>query len=88
MILAKLINMCLKESCFLDCWKVSSAAPQFKNVRETSMARNYHSVSLLSVIRKVFKILVNKAGLEELFVCRHPTDPTLDLPTENVLLGH
>ena len=31
-ILAKLFNMCLKESCFPDCWKVSSVIPVFKNV--------------------------------------------------------
>ena len=31
-ILAKLLNMCLKDSCFPDCWKVSSAFPVFKNV--------------------------------------------------------
>ena len=26
-ILAQFFDMCLKESCFLDCWKVSSAVP-------------------------------------------------------------
>ena len=31
-ILAKLFNKCLKESCFPDCWKVSSVVPLFKNV--------------------------------------------------------
>ena len=31
-ILAELFNMCLKESCFGDCWKVSSVVPAFKNV--------------------------------------------------------
>ena len=30
--LAKLFNNCLKESCFLHCWKVSSVVPVFKNV--------------------------------------------------------
>ena len=33
-ILAELFNMCLKESCFPDCWKVSSVVPVFKNVEE------------------------------------------------------
>ena len=28
-ILAELLNMCLKESCFPDCWKVSSVVPVF-----------------------------------------------------------
>ena len=31
-ILAELFNMCLKESRFPDCWKVSSVVPVFKNV--------------------------------------------------------
>ena len=31
-ILAELFNKCLKESCFPDCWKVSSVVPVFKNV--------------------------------------------------------
>ena len=33
--------------------------PVFKNVGERSIAKNYHPVSLLSVIRKVFEKLVN-----------------------------
>ena len=40
-ILAKLFNKCLKESCFPDCWKVSSVVPVFKNVGERSTAKNY-----------------------------------------------
>ena len=39
-ILAKLLNKCLKESCFPDCWKVSSVVPVFKNVGERSTAKN------------------------------------------------
>ena len=35
-ILAELFNMCLKESCFSGCWKVSSVVPVFKNVGETT----------------------------------------------------
>ena len=31
-ILAKLFNMCLKESCFPDSWKISLVVPVFKNV--------------------------------------------------------
>ena len=31
-VLAALINMCLKESCLPDCWKVSSGVPVFKNI--------------------------------------------------------
>ena len=31
-ILGDLFNKCPKESCFTDCWKVSSVFPVFKNV--------------------------------------------------------
>ena len=55
-ILAELFNMCLKESCFPDCWKVSSVVPLFKNVGERSTTRHYRPVSLLSVVTKVFEI--------------------------------
>ena len=37
--LAELFNICLKESCFPNCWKVSSVIPVLKNVRETSVAK-------------------------------------------------
>ena len=53
-ILAELFNMCVKESCLSDYWKVSSVVPVFKNVEERPIAKNYCPVSLLSVIFKVF----------------------------------
>ena len=49
-ILAELFNKCLKESCFPDCWKVSSVVPAFKNVAERSTAKNYRLVSQLLVL--------------------------------------
>ena len=52
-ILADLFNKCLKEPCFSDCWKVSSAFPVFKNARVRSTAKNQRRVSLLSVVNKV-----------------------------------
>ena len=52
-ILDEIFNMCLKKSCFLDCWKVSSLVPVFKNAGERSTAKIYHPVSLLSVVSKV-----------------------------------
>ena len=58
-ILVELFNKCLKESCFPDCWKVSSVVPVFKNVGERSTAKNYRPVNLLSVVSKVFEKLVN-----------------------------
>ena len=68
-ILAKLFNNCLKESCFLDCWKVSSVVPVFKNVGERSTAKNYCPVSPLSVVSKVFKKLVNNRIVDHLEKC-------------------
>ena len=53
-VLAELFNKCLKEPCSLDCSKVSSVVPIFKNIGEQSTAKNYCPVSLLSVVGKVF----------------------------------
>ena len=68
-ILAELFNKCLKESCFPDCWKVSSVVVVFKNVRERSTAKNYHPVSLLSVVSKFFVRLVNNRIVDHLEKC-------------------
>ena len=68
-ILAELFNKCLKESCFPDCWKVSLVVPVFKNVGERSTAKNYHPVSLLSVVSKVFEKLVNNRIVDHLGKC-------------------
>ena len=64
--LAELFNTCLKEPCFPDCWKVSSVVPIFKNVGERSTAKNYHRVSLLSMVSKVFEKLVNNRTVDHL----------------------
>ena len=68
-ILADLFSKCLKESCFPDCWKVSSVFPVFKNVGERSRARNYRPVSLLLVVSKVFVKLVNNRIADHLEKC-------------------
>ena len=68
-ILAKLFNMCLKESCFPDCWKISLVVPVFKDVGERSTAKNYCPVSLLSLVSKVFEKLVNNRTVEHLEKC-------------------
>ena len=68
-ILAKNFNKCLKESCFPDCWKVSLVVPLFKNVGERSTAKNYHPVSLLSLVSKVFEKLVNNRIVDHLEKC-------------------
>ena len=53
-ILAELFNICQKEFCFLDCLKAPLVVPVFKNFGERCMAKNYHPVSLLSFVNKVF----------------------------------
>ena len=58
--------MCLKESCFPDCWKVSLVFPVFKNLGERSTAKNYCLVSLFSVVSKVFEKLVNNSIVDHL----------------------
>ena len=68
-ILAELFNMCLKESCFPDCWKVSSVVPVFKNIGERSRAKNYCTVSPLYVVSKVFEKLVNNRLVDRLQKC-------------------
>ena len=68
-ILAELFNKCQKESCFPDCWKVSSVVLVFKNVGERSTAKNYCHVSLLSVVSKVFEKLVNNRIVDHLEKC-------------------
>ena len=61
----------LKESCFPDFCKVSSVVPVFKNVEERSTAKNYRpvSVSLLCVVSRVFKKLVNNRIVDHLKNC-------------------
>ena len=51
----------IKQSC-----KISSVVPVFKNVGERSTAKNYHPVSLLSVVSKVFEKLVNNRIVDRL----------------------
>ena len=59
-ILAELFNKCLKESCFPDCWKVSSVVVVSKNVGERSTTKNYRPVSLLTVISSLRKTCNNR----------------------------
>ena len=68
-ILAKFFNKCLKESCFSDCWKVSSVVSVFKNVGERSTAKNYHPVSLIFVVSRVFEKPVNNRIADHLENC-------------------
>ena len=65
-IIAELFNNCLKDSCFPDCWKVSSVVPVFKNIVERSTDKNYRPVSLFSVVSKVFEKLANNKIVDHL----------------------
>ena len=56
-ILAELFSMFLKESCFPDCWKVSSVVFVFKNVGERSTAKNYRPFNLLSVVSTLLCVI-------------------------------
>ena len=67
--LAKLFNKCLKGSCFPDYWKISLVFPVFMNTGERSTAKNYHPLSLLSVVSKVFEKLVNNRIVDHLEKC-------------------
>ena len=73
-ILAELFNNFLKESCFPDCWKVSSVVPVFKNAGERSTAKNYCPASLLSAVSKVFEKLVNNRIVDHLENCGPSSD--------------
>ena len=68
-ILDELFNICLKESCFPDCCKVSLVVPVFNNVGKRSTAKNYRSASILSVVSKVFEKLVNNGMVDHLEKC-------------------
>ena len=68
-ILVELFNKSLKESCFPDCWKISLVVIVSKNVFKRSTATNYCAVSLLSVVSKVFKKLVNNRIVDDLKKC-------------------
>ena len=55
----ELFNMCLKESCFPDCWNVLSMVLVFKNAGERSNAKNYPVVRLLVFFLWLVKSLKN-----------------------------
>ena len=60
-ILAELFSMCLKESCFPDCWKVSSFVPVFKNVGKGLLLK---ATTLLVFFLCLVKFLKNLSLME------------------------
>ena len=68
-ILAEIFNKCLKKSYFPDCGTVSLVVSVFKNVGDWSTAKEYHPVSLLSVVSKIFEKLMNNRIVDLLEKC-------------------
>ena len=65
-ILTELFNMCLKEFCFSDRWKVSLVVILFETVGEKCTTKNYCPASLFSVVRKFFEKVVNSRIVDHL----------------------
>ena len=84
-ILAELFNMWLKESCFPDCWKVSSVVPVFKNIGKRCSTKSYSPVTLLSVVSKVFEKFVNNRIVDHLEKCSLSFDSSMILGLLNQL---
>ena len=60
-ILSCMFNMCLQESVFPDCWKVSSVVLVYKSSGDKSDPKNYYPISLLPVVSKLFERLINNS---------------------------
>ena len=54
-VLAEFFNVCLKDFCFLDWWKVSSVVPVIRMLGKRSTAKKHCPVGLPSVVSKVFE---------------------------------
>ena len=52
------------ESCFLDCWKFLSVVVMFENFGDSPAAKNCLPVCLLSVVSKIFVVLVNNRPVD------------------------
>ena len=72
-ILAKAFNKCLKESCFPDCWKISSVVSVFKNVGERSTAKGLQLKTTVLLVLflwlVVFEKLLNNRKVDQLEKC-------------------
>ena len=52
----------------------SSVVAVLRNIGERSTAKNYHPISLLSVVSKVFEKFVNNRIVDHLEKCSHFSD--------------
>ena len=57
-VLAELFNICLQESCFPDCWKVSWMVPVFRHAGEKSTTKPTNAL-LFFFLWQVFEKLIN-----------------------------
>ena len=76
-ILAELFNKCLKKSCFLGCWKVSSVVPVFKNCDlfsdfQYGFRSSRSTADLLTVVSDRIARAFNRSGLLELWHLIYP----------------
>ena len=58
--------MCLQESVFPDCWKVSSVVIVFNNSGDKSDSKNYCPIGFLPVVSKLFERLIDKRLVQHL----------------------
>ena len=70
-ILAELFNMCMMESCLMDCWKVSSMVPVLKNVgkRRGLLLKTITLLIYFLQLLKFLKKLVNNRIVDNLEIC-------------------
>ena len=61
--------------------------PVFKNVGERSTSKNYHPVSLLSVVSKVFEKVVNNTIVDHLEKCGLFSDFQYDFRSSRLTAG-
>ena len=58
--------------------KIGSPQYFFRNLKDETVYHLFYNCSHTNYFCK--------AGLKKLFVCRHPSDPALEVPTQNILL--
>ena len=68
-ILGELFNKCLKESYFPDYWKVSSGVLYLRMLGKGLQSKTVSSVSVLSVVSKVFEKFVANRIVDHLEIC-------------------
>lgn len=57
---SKIFNHCLKDNSFPKIWKLSGVCSVLKNASGHSSLSHYQSISLLNVIKKIFRAIINK----------------------------